>query len=217
MTPPRETSAAFKFGRALARLANGRIELTSEGAAQTKPSIAAELERLAELRDRGVLNDREFENEKSRLLAPPPSVADELEKLASLRLTGDLTDEEFQVQKLRLMDGGPASATEPPPPIAESLNERSILIRQPLDAATERLLPVLEHMGRLKVVTTASGITASGKWLPPDPLPALRYKVTLSSDTTEMSLAEFTSRSDTQLRQMLDQVLARLNPAAPGS
>lgn len=59
----RARRAGFLLGRAISRR---RAEYEA-GAAQ-EGSRAEELERLADLHDRGVLNDEEFEREKRRLL-----------------------------------------------------------------------------------------------------------------------------------------------------
>ncbi|MCA0269913.1 MAG: SHOCT domain-containing protein [Bacteroidetes bacterium] len=49
----------------------------------TKPSMAEEISKLAELRDRGVLTEEEFQAQKTRLLAAPPSATPDLEACAS--------------------------------------------------------------------------------------------------------------------------------------
>jgi hypothetical protein len=58
----RARRAGFLLGRAI-----GRLRAEHEAGAQ-EFTRAEELERLADLRDRGVLTDEEFEQEKRRLL-----------------------------------------------------------------------------------------------------------------------------------------------------
>lgn len=72
---------------------------------QAKDAAIGQVERLARLKEQGVLTEEEFVRQKREILeddAPEP-IAPQIERLAHLRDTGKLTDEEFLRQKRQLL------------------------------------------------------------------------------------------------------------------
>ena len=64
---------------------------------QAKDAAIAQVERLARLKEQGVLTEEEFVRQKREILEDdtPEPIAPQIERLAQLRDAGNLTDEEF--------------------------------------------------------------------------------------------------------------------------
>jgi hypothetical protein len=72
-----------------------------------KGDVLDQLERLAALRDEGILSDQEFEAKKPELLRRMPQsrddVLEQIKRLAGLRADGVVSDEEFETTKADLL------------------------------------------------------------------------------------------------------------------
>lgn len=64
-----------------------------------------DLEKIQELKSKGILTEEEFENEKNKILGytKKKDVPDDLKKIEELRSKGTLTEEEFEIEKQKIL------------------------------------------------------------------------------------------------------------------